>query len=100
MDPRRHITVFGWAEGDHNIVFYAEDERIAGHNPIWVQKTLTAMVRMFDRVGLQKNLGKTKSMVCTPGFVWGQQEAAEYKTRAMVEGDTVRYEKRTRVICV
>ena len=46
---------FGWAVGEHNICFYADDRRIEGRNPIWVHTALTAMVIMFDRVGLQKN---------------------------------------------
>ena len=37
----------GWAAGEHNICFYADEERIAGRNPIWVQIALTDMVRMF-----------------------------------------------------
>ena len=49
-----------------------------------MQKTLTEMVRMFERVGLQKNLGKTKTIVCTPGLVLVQQGAAAYKRRAAV----------------
>lgn len=40
-----------------------------------MQTTLSAMVRMFERVGIQKNLGKTKEIVCTLGFIWGQQGA-------------------------
>ena len=55
--------------GEHKIVLYANDSCIAGHNPIWVQTTLTSVVRMFERVGLLKNLGKTKAIVCTPGFI-------------------------------
>ena len=46
--------------------------------------TLTAMVTMFDRVGLHTNLRKTKSMVFTPGLIWFQQGAAAYKRRATV----------------
>ena len=60
-----------WAEGDHNIVFYLDDGRIAGHKPIWVQTTLTSVVRMFKRVGMQTNLGNTKSMAIYPGFHFG-----------------------------
>ena len=41
------------------------------------------MVRMFERVELQKNLGKTKEMVCTLVFIWGQQGIAAYKRRVM-----------------
>ena len=32
---------FGWASGEQKIVFYADDSRIAGRNPIWFHKTLT-----------------------------------------------------------
>ena len=37
------------------------------------------MVRIFDRVGLHKNLSKTNSMVFTPGFIWSQQGVEAYK---------------------
>ena len=40
-----------------------------GRNTIWMQTALTVMVRMFERVGLQKNLIKTKEMVCKLGFI-------------------------------
>ena len=60
---------FGWAVVEHNIVFYADDVRISGCKSIWVQTTLTAVVSIFDRVGLQTNLGKTRSMVCTLGLI-------------------------------
>ena len=85
--------------GEHSSVFYADNGRIAGRNPIWVQTKLTAVVRMFDRVELIQNLGKTKAMVCTPGFIWGQQRTFFYKRRAMGEGDTFWDRKKTRVIC-
>ena len=78
-----------WAEGEHNIVFYLDDGRIAGHKPIWVQTTLTSVVRMFKRVGMQTNLGNTKSMVWTPGFIWGQQMTVVYKQRVTGEGGGV-----------
>ena len=32
------------------------------------------------------NLGKTKAMVCTQGFVWGEQATASYKQRSTGEG--------------
>ena len=44
--------------GEHNIVSYSDDGRISVRNPIWVKKMLTVVVRMFDRVGLQMDLGK------------------------------------------
>ena len=77
--PQEARQVFGWSAGEHNICFYADDGRIAGRDPIWVQTALTTMVRMFERVGLQTFLNKTKAMICTPGFIWGQQGAEAYK---------------------
>ena len=41
-----------WAVGDNSIVFYADNSRIAGRKPIWVHKTLTSVVRLFERVRL------------------------------------------------
>ena len=73
-------------EGEHGIVFYADDGSIAWRNPIWVHMKLAEMVRMFDRVGLLTNICKTKAMVCTPDFIWCQQGKAEYKRRATGEG--------------
>ena len=73
---------FGWVVGEHNIFFHADDGQIEGRNQIWIQKSLTAMVRMFERVDLQTNLSKTKTMVCRPGFGWGQQVIDAYKGRA------------------
>ena len=61
-----------WEAADHNILFYADVRSITGHNSIWVQTTLITVVRMFERVGLQMNLGKTKSIVFIPSFIWWQ----------------------------
>ena len=71
--PQEAQHSFGWSSGEQNIFFYADDGRIAGRDPIWVQTALTKMVRIFDRVGLQTNLNNTKAMICTSGFIWGQQ---------------------------
>ena len=61
-------------------------------NPIWVKKSLTALVLMFDRVGLQTNLGKTKAMVCTPGFIWVHKVESLYKRWEM--GDVAKFMER------
>ena len=61
--PQEKHHRFGWSAGEHCIVFYADDERIAGRNPIWLQMNTTYMVRMFVRVVLRTNLGKTKVLV-------------------------------------
>ena len=47
-------------------MFYADDGMIALLDPDWLQGAFTALVGLFDRVGLRKNSGKTVSMVCHP----------------------------------
>ena len=87
----------GWVVGEKNIILYSEDVQIAGLNPNWVQKTLMAVVRMFERVGLKKNPGKSEEMVCTPGFIWGLRIEESYKWRATGEGGTFGERKGNRV---
>ena len=84
--PQESHHRFGWAAGEHNIVFYADNGKTAMSNPIWLQTTLKDMVSIFERVELQTNLGNTKAMVCTPGFIWVQQGNEVYKRRATGEG--------------
>ena len=50
--PQEAQHGFGWLAGEYNIFIYADDGHIAGCNPIWVHTSLTAMVRMFEWVGL------------------------------------------------
>ena len=88
----------GWAVGEHDIVVYDEDGLIMGRNPMWVQGTLTTTIWMFYRSILYTNLGKTKSMTCTPGFVWGHMGKDKYKRREMGEGTTFWEYNCTRVI--
>ena len=70
------ILWFCWASDEQNIVFYMNDGKIEGRKSIWVHTILIYTERMFERVVLKTNTGKTKSMVCTPGFIWGQHKAA------------------------
>ena len=63
--------VSGWLAGEHCNIFYVDNGRIAGRNLIWVQTTMKSMVRMFERVLLQTNLGNTKGLVCKLGLIWG-----------------------------
>ena len=90
---------FVWASGEHNIVFYADNDCIAWRNTIWVQMALIEMLSMFKRVGLLKNIDNTKAMVCTPGLIWVQQGTVAYKRRATGEGDMFREQKKTKVRC-
>ena len=69
-----------------------------GRKSIWVHMTVTEMVKMFERLGGIKNIGETKAMVCTLGFIWGQQGTSAYKNRATGEGGTFWEQKKTREI--
>ena len=53
----------GWTSGENTILFYAEDGRISGRNPIWGHTTLRAVVRMFKSVLMQTNIDKNKVIV-------------------------------------
>ena len=59
--------------------------------------TVTEGVRMFEMVGMLKTIGKTKAMVCTPGFIWVKQGTAADNRRPAGEGSTFRERKKTRV---
>ena len=65
--------------GDHNIVFYVDNVRIAGRNIIWQAK-----------IPLKKNLGRTKARGCTVEFIQGKLGVAEHNQRVTGEGDTFR----------
>ena len=62
----------GWAAGERNVIFYADDGRIAGRYHKWVHDALSAIVAIFCRMGLKKTLKKTKTMVCMSCFIWGK----------------------------
>ena len=89
----------GWAAGKRNLVFYADYGRIAGRYHKWVQDALTVTVVMFYRMVLETNLENTKSMVYTPGFIWGEWGERAYKEREIGEGATFRERNSTWVSC-
>ena len=86
--------------GDRRTFFlYEYNGRIAVRKPILAQKVLKELLRMFDRVGLQINLGKTKAIICTPGFTLSQKDEVAYKHMDTGEGSTFRYRNKTRASC-
>ena len=62
----------GWAAGERNLIFYAENGRIGGRDHIWVQDALPVSVDMFQQMGLDTKLEKNKALVCTPGYIRGK----------------------------
>ena len=76
----------GWEAGARNIVFYEDVRRIAGRDHKWVQDSLTVTVSMFQRLGIEKNLYKTKEMVCTPGSYGGSGGSRPIRDRQWERG--------------
>ena len=54
-----------WVDGKKNPVLYADDGRIIGWDPEWVQDVLTVTVTMFRRMGLDADFENTKKIVCS-----------------------------------
>ena len=79
--PQESHFGLGWAAGERNFVLYADDRQIEGREHIWVQDALKVTLAMFQWMGLEINLDKTKSMVCTPGYIWGRLSDTAYKRR-------------------
>ena len=48
--PNEMQQRMGWAAGERNLVFYADDGRIAVRDHIWVQDTLKVTGTMFRQV--------------------------------------------------
>ena len=54
-------------EGRHQAaLFYADDGMVASLDPVWLQVAFNALVGLFERVDLRRNVGKTVGMVCHP----------------------------------
>ena len=53
-------------EGHFSVVFYADDGMVGASDPAWLQGAFSALVSIFDRVGLRTNVNKTVSMSCHP----------------------------------
>ena len=68
-----------WAYGEIKIVLYVDDGSIEGRDHEWVQDVLTVTVAIFRRVGLGSNLDKTKAVIFTPSFIWGEWRETAYK---------------------
>ena len=60
---------------------------------------MTVTVAMFRRVGIEIYLENTKSMFCTPGFIWGEWGYKAYKTRVTRKEATSRERKRMQFSC-
>ena len=81
-------------------VFYADDGMVGATDPQWLQGAFSALVAIFDRVGLQTNVDKTVSMACQPCRAGSGNRTAEgYRRRVTGEGKSFRERQRDRVAC-
>ena len=87
-------------EGHFSAVFYADDGMVGATDPQWLQGTFSALVAIFDRVGLRTNVNKTVSMACQPCRAGsGNRTPDGYRRRVTGGGLSYRERQRERVAC-
>ena len=69
-------------------IFYVDYGLVVLTDPVWLQRSFDTMTRLFDRVGLQTNFGKTVGIIFRPFWSAGNQLEAAYKLWMMGEGLT------------
>jgi hypothetical protein len=59
-------------------IFYVDDAFLASWDAGFLQHASTLLVNLFKRVGLQANMSKTQTMICTPGRIRTQLPSESY----------------------
>ena len=79
-------------EGRHQLaVFYTNDEMVVSSEPAWLQGAFSALVAIFDRVGLQTKVDRTVRMACQPCWAGNGNRTAEgYRRRMTGDGNSFR----------
>ena len=72
---------------------------VASLEPAWLQGAFNDLVGLFDRGGLQTNVGKTFGMVCHPCPAARNITQAAYRRKLTGEGRSYRERQRERVEC-
>ena len=81
-------------------MFYADDGMVVSSDPAWLQGAFSALVAIFDRVGLQTNVNKTVRMACHPCRAGsGNQTTAGYSRRLTGVGKIFKERQRERLAC-
>ena len=87
-------------EGQFSAVFYADDGMVGALDPAWLQGAFSALVAIFNRVGLRTNVDKTVSMACHPCRAGtGNRTTEGYRRRLTGVGSTFKERHRERVAC-
>ena len=89
-------------EGRHQAaLFYANDGTVVSSDPAWLQGAFTALIGLFDRVGLRTNVWKTVRMVFHPRQAGvGNRTEEAYGRRITGEGRSYAERQRERVECM
>ena len=81
-------------------VLYADDGMVGASDPKWLQGAFSALVAIFDRVGLQTNVDKTVSMACHPCRAGSGNRTTEgYRRIITGDGNLFWERQRERVAC-
>ena len=72
---------------------------VTSSDPRWLQWAFSALVCLFERVGLRTNVGKTISMTCRPSPSAGNQLEVAYGHNMTGERPTYRERQKERVEC-
>ncbi len=62
-------------------IFYVDDAYLATRDPNFLQVALTSLVSLFKCVGLETNIKKMQTMICTPGRITTQLSTDSYRHR-------------------
>ncbi len=63
---------------DFFAIFYVDNAYLTSRDLEFLQQVLDILVNLFARVGLETNVKKTQTMICTPGRIRTQLPAASY----------------------
>ena len=76
----------GWEVRHQSAIFYTDGGMVASSDLGWLQGAFNTLVGLFNRVGLQNNVGKTVGMVCRTCQAAGTQLEAAYEQRTTSTG--------------
>ena len=80
--------------------FYADYRLVASTDLGWLQLAFYKLTRLFDQVGLQKNVCKTVGMVFTPCWSDGVWSDEAYTWRMTGEVWSFKGRHRERLLCL
>ena len=87
-------------EGRHqNSLFYADDIMVASSDPRWLQGVFGTLAGLFDRLGLNTNVGKTVRMVYRPCQASVMYSETAYGRRMTGSGPSYQERQQVRVKC-